>query len=106
MKAEFTLPPEFIDVISERVADKLRHLIAGIGKNDAEAVIFDKKGLASYMKVSESTINKLVSNKQIPHFKIQLGQSGGVRFYKRDVDKWIAKHTIPEIMLFNGKIRP
>lgn len=100
MKAELTLPPELVDQIADKVIGKLKPIISGNGKHDAEDVIFDKKGLASYMKVSESTVNKLVSNKQIPHFKIQPGQSGGVRFFKRDIDKWIGKQSIPEINQF------
>jgi excisionase family DNA binding protein len=96
MKAELTLSPEFVDSIADKVIEKLKPLVADCSKHDAAAVsIFDKKDLASYLKVSGSTINKLVSNKQIPYFKIQAGQSGGVRFQKKDVDKWIAKHAIP-----------
>ena len=100
------LEPEDIQAISTAVMEMLKPVIAENGKQHAEDVIFDKNGLASYIKVSESTINKLVSNKQIPHFKMQPGQSGGVRFFKRDIDRWIAKHTIPEITPFTVKIRP
>lgn len=98
MKAELTLPQELVDLIADKVIEKLKPFVADSSKHDTAAEgIFDKKGLASYMKVSESTINKLVSNKQIPHFKIHLGQSGGVRFHKRDIDKWISRHTTPEL---------
>jgi len=103
MKAE--LEPQDIQAIASAVAEMLKPVIAGKGKNESDDAIFDKKGLSSYMKISESTINKLVSNKQIAHFKIQSGQSGGVRFHKKDINRWIAKHTIPEIMPFAGKIR-
>ncbi len=104
MKTE--LEPQDINTISDMIIEKLRPVIVSNGNQAAIDIIFDKKGLSSYLKVSESTINKLVSNKQIPHFKIQSGQSGGVRFHKKDIDRWIAKHTIPEIMPFAGKIRP
>jgi len=100
------LEPEDIQAIAGAVMDMLKPVIAGKCQHEAVDTIFDKKGLSAYLKLSESTVNKLVSNKQIPHFKIQPGQSGGVRFYKRDVDRWIAKHTIPEIMPFSGKIVP
>lgn len=99
MKAELTLPPEIIRAIASEVVELLRPMLAGNGKAEPD-VIFDKKTLASYMKVSESTINKLVSDKRIPHFKINQGQSGGVRFNKRDIDKWISRQTIPEIDTF------
>jgi excisionase family DNA binding protein len=97
---------EEIQSIATAVTEMLKPFMAGHGKHQSEDVIFDKQGLAAYLKVSASTVNKLVSNKQIPHFKIQPGQSGGVRFYKRDIDKWISRQTIPEITMFRGKIRP
>jgi excisionase family DNA binding protein len=64
-------------------------------KHEAEDIVFDKKGLSEYLKVSISTIDKMVSNKEIPYFKIQPGQSGGVRFFKKDIDKWISRQTVP-----------
>jgi excisionase family DNA binding protein len=91
--------------ILPELADALRPHLSGNGKDGDGDVIFDKKGLSKYLKVSVSTINKLVSNKQIPHFKINHGQSGGVRFYKRDIDKWVARHTIPEINEVTAKLR-
>ncbi|MBF0556410.1 MAG: helix-turn-helix domain-containing protein [Nitrospirae bacterium] len=82
-----SLEPDDIQAIAEAVMERLKPSIAGNGKREYEDVIFDKKSLAAYLKVSESTISKLVSNKQIPHFKIQAGQSGGVPFRQRDIDK-------------------
>lgn len=96
MKAELHLPPELVKAIASEVAELLRPLLSN-GKHEAEDFIFDKKSLALYLRVSQSTINKMIVNKQIPFFKIQAGQSGGVRFYKRDIDRWISRHTIPEI---------
>jgi len=103
MKAELTLPQELVSEIVDRLFEKLKPLLLGNGKQE-EDVIMDKKGLAKYLNVSESTINKLVSNKQIPYFKIHQGQSGGVRFFKRNIDKWISRHTIPEINYYTGKL--
>lgn len=104
MKAELTLPPELVQEIALQVTELLKPIIACNGRRDAEDRVFDKKSLAEYLHLSESTINKLVSNKQISYFKIQQRQSGGVRFYKRDIDKWIARHTIPEINCFTGRL--
>jgi excisionase family DNA binding protein len=103
LKAELTLPAELVDLIADKVIERLKPIIAGNGKHE-DNIIFNKKSLSEYLNVSESTINKLVSNKQIPHFKIQPGQSGGVRFSKRDIDKWISRHTIPEINHYIGKM--
>jgi len=97
-----TLEQEDIQAIAEAVIEKLRPLLVSNNGHSADKV-FDKKGLAEYLNVSMSTINKLVSNKQVPHFKINHGSSGGVRFYKRDIDKWIQRQTIPDINPFQRK---
>jgi excisionase family DNA binding protein len=67
-------------------------------------IIFDKKKLAEYLGVSVSTISKLVSNKQIPYFKMQAGQSGAVRFRQQEIEKWILQKRIPDINPFPGKL--
>ncbi len=96
-----SLEHEDIQAIATAVIKILRPMLSD--NHIAEDVIFDKKGLSEYLKVSESTINKLVSNKQIPFFKIQQGQSGGVRFFKKNIDKWILRHSTPEVNQFTGK---
>jgi len=95
-----TLEAEDIELIVTKVIEAIRPLLVSNNEHSnghSEDRVFDKKGLAEYLNVSMSTINKLVSNKQIPHFKINHGSSGGVRFYKRDIDKWIQRQTIPDI---------
>jgi len=89
------LEQEDIELIVTKVIEAIRPLLSNSGHSEDK--VFDKKGLAEYLNVSMSTINKLVSNKQVPHFKINHGSSGGVRFYKRDIDKWIQRQTIPDI---------
>lgn len=96
MKAH--LEPSDIQAIAGAVAELLRPLLSnGNGKDETSNKVFNKKGLSEYLLISPSTINKMIVNKQIPYFKIQAGQSGGVRFYKRDIDRWISRQTIPEI---------
>ena len=99
MKAELTLPPELVKEIAKEVIELLKPLIVGNGTHEKN-IVFNKKSLSEYLNVSESTINKLIVNKQIPYFKIQQGQSGGVRFSKKDIDRWIQRQTIPEINPF------
>lgn len=94
---KISLEEEDRKAIVEELIAKLKPLLSGNGNNKQD-IIFDKKTLAAYLKVSESTINKLVSNKEIPHFKIQAGQSGAVRFRQRDIDKWIQRQSIPDIL--------
>ncbi|MDA8086737.1 MAG: helix-turn-helix domain-containing protein [Nitrospiraceae bacterium] len=98
------ISPEAYQAIASAVLEMLKPMISGSGKSAGEDTVFDKRGLAAYLHVSESTINKLVMNKQIPHFKIQAGQSGGVRFRQRDIDKWMQRHTVPEVTPCTGKI--
>lgn len=98
------LTMEVYQAIAETVEEKLRRLLMNSSKQIGPDV-FNKKGLAEYLHVSESTINKLVMNKQIPHFKIQSGQSGGVRFRQSDIDKWIKRQTIPEMNPVNNSVR-
>lgn len=102
MKTE--LEPQDIEAITLKVIDLLKPMLSGNGKYETEDKIFDKKALSEYLKLSQSAINKLIVNKQIPYFKIQPGQSGGVRFHKRDIDNWISRHTIPEINHYTGKM--
>lgn len=106
MKIEYTdIAPEVYENITAMLLDKLKPFILGNGKYSGEDAIFNKKTLAAYLHVSESTINKMVMNKQIPHFKMQAGQSGAVRFRQRDIDKWIQRQIIPDISPFAGKLR-
>lgn len=100
------LEPEDIQVIAAAVIETLKPILTDSGKTAGEDAVFDKKALASYLHISKSTIDKLVMNKQIPHFKIQPGQSGAVRFNKVHIDKWIQRQTIPDINPFTGKLRP
>jgi excisionase family DNA binding protein len=97
-----TLEVEDIQAIVTKVIEAIKPLLVS-NNGHSEDKVFDKKGLAEYLNVSMSTINKLVSYKQIPHFKINHGSSGGVRFYKRDIDKWIQRQTIPDINPFQRK---
>jgi len=97
MKAELTLPEELTRAIVEGVTERLIPLLSGIVTREPVPEVFDKKSLAGYLKVSESTLSKLVSNKQIPHFKVAHGQSGSVRFYRRDIERWIMRQTIRDV---------
>ncbi len=72
-------------------------ILSGNGKNDTEDTVINKRELAVYLRTSKSTVDKLVSNNEIPFFKIANGQSGGVRFSKKNIDKWIVKRSVPEV---------
>ena len=98
-----SLEQDDIQIIVSAVVEALKPMLSGNGKQDAGDVVFDKKGVAEYLKVSVSVIDKMVSKKEIPHFKIQPGQSGGVRFFRKDIDRWISRRTIPDVNPLQGR---
>jgi excisionase family DNA binding protein len=100
------LEPEDIEAIASAVMEMLRPIVADKDNHVAEDAVFNKKTLAAYLRVSESTISKMVMNRQIPYFKVQAGQSGAVRFRQRDIDKWIQRQTTPGINPFTRKMKP
>ena len=105
MKSE--LEQQDIEAIAQRVKEILKPMLSGNGKNETVDIIFNKKGLAKYLLTSRSTIDKLVSNNQIPFFKISKGQTSGVRFNKKAIDRWIKNKTVPETCQFTlKKIQP
>lgn len=86
---------EDIQSITSSLLEKLKPFLCSVEVREDQDAVYDKKGLAAYLKLSESTVSKMVSDLQIPFFKIQAGQSGGVRFRKKEIDKWITRRTIP-----------
>jgi excisionase family DNA binding protein len=90
------LEQQDIEAIAQRVKELLRPMLTSNGKNETEDILFNKNGLAKYLLTSRSTIDKLVSNNQIPFFKISKGQTSGVRFNKQAIDRWIKNKTVPE----------
>lgn len=92
MKAELTLPTELVDLIADKVIEKLRPLLSGNG-NAKEDIIFDVQGLAEYLRVSKQWIYERTHLKEIPHIKVD----GQLRFRKKDIDKWLNSYNIPAI---------
>ncbi len=77
--------------IALTVVEMLRPLLHRNGK--AEDIIFDKKGLSRYLGVEVSWIDKKVSYKEIPYFKI----GKYVRFKKAAIDKWVDRKMVSPI---------
>ena len=92
MKAELTLPPEFIDEIVERLFQRLKPVLSNNGKYEDD-VIYDVQGLAKYLSVSNKWIYERTQFKEIPHQKVK----GLLRFRKKDIDKWLNTHNVPSI---------
>jgi len=54
--------------------------------------IFTLREVAGYLKVTERTIYRLLSEKQIPAFKV----GGGWRFRRAELDAWITQRTLAD----------
>jgi len=89
MEVRFTLPPELIDQIAQRVVELLRPLLPGNGKAEPDT-IFTPETLAEYLQVDTSWVYKQVSLKAIPYFKT----GKYTRFRKSAIDKWIETQTV------------
>ena len=56
----------------------------------SERTIMNVPDVAVFLRVSESTIRKLVKEKKIPYFKIE----GRYLFYRGALEKWVNSLTI------------
>ena len=48
----------------------------------------NKREVAEYTGLSVHQINRLITRKAIPHYKIGLGSRAPVRFDRLEIDKW------------------
>jgi excisionase family DNA binding protein len=87
MRIEFE--PQDIELIAQRVVDLLKPAIT-TKKEKVDAMVFDVKSLAEYLKVSPHWIYERTHLKQIPHIKVR----GFLRFSKKDIDKWLDAFAI------------
>jgi excisionase family DNA binding protein len=88
---KLTLEEGDLETLALMIEERLRPLLSGNGKHEADDMIFNKKTLSAYLGVSQSSIDKMIVNKQIPYAKI----GGLVRFSRKAIDKWVAKKTVP-----------
>ena len=61
-----------------------------MSKSTDEGEILTIKQVADYLKVTERTMYRLASAKQIPAFKV----GGSWRFSRADIDNWIKQQTM------------
>jgi len=91
MKIEIDVSPEIIDLIADRVIEKLKLLLSiKEDKEKEKDEIFNARSLSYYLKVSTKWINELIRANEIPHTKI----NGQIRFKKSEIDKWYQKHSV------------
>lgn len=81
------LEPQDIEAIARKVVEMLLPLIPSARQEDE---VFDKQGLADYLKVDISWINKQIANRAIPYF--HLGKY--VRFKKSRIDRWVETKNV------------
>jgi hypothetical protein len=89
MKSE--LEPQDLEAIARKVADLLKPLL--FLNRGQEDVVFDKQGLAEYLQVDLSWIDKQITKRAIPYFK--LGKY--TRFKKVRIDRWINDQSVDPI---------
>lgn len=88
MKTE--LEQQDIEAVARKVVEMLRPLIMPTRSDDA---VFDKDGLAEYLHVDKSWVDKQITNRAIPFFKA----GKYTRFKKSHVDRWIENQRIDPI---------
>jgi excisionase family DNA binding protein len=85
MKTE--LEAEDIDVIADKVFERLKLIIDNNSKYEAEDTIFDVQGLAQYLKVGKQWVYEKVHQGSIPYYKV----GKYPRFRKSKIDDWLKK---------------
>lgn len=91
MKAELTFSPELVDLIADRVIEKLKPLLTGNGVNDDRYLT--TKELAKYLGVAYSTVAN--NKKYLPHTYF----NSIPLFKKSDIDNLLQQSSIKP----NGK---
>lgn len=94
---------EDIKIIVSKVIEAIKPLIAGDRKHGTEEdIIFDIKGLSSYLNVSIKWLYEQTCFKRIPHLKLSNKQ---LRFRKKDIDKWLDSLKRPAVSEPASKLR-
>lgn len=89
-----TATVDFIEAIRSDIKRELREEILGELQPEIErrlyANIFTFKEAAQYLKVSISTLRRMVKDREVPHFM----QRGNVYFRQTDLNKWIERRMV------------
>lgn len=62
----------------------------GSQMNEQNESVMDVGGACGYLKISERKLRALISDNEIPYFKI----GKAIRFHKEALDKWCMRKTI------------
>jgi excisionase family DNA binding protein len=77
-----------IERIANKVIESFKPLLRASPQNDAQELILDVNGLASYLKVNKSWVYERTHLNEMPHYKI----GKFTRFKKKDIDKWLEEN--------------
>ena len=61
--------------------------------------VFDVKELTRYLRCSDSTVRKLIKNKEIPNFRI----ANRIYFKKALIDMWIQNQCLKSVEVMNNE---
>ncbi len=98
---KLSLEAEDIDLIANRIIEKLKPIMSNNEKHEGND-IFDIKELAEYLQVTTKWVYQQTHLKTIPHLKLTNKQ---LRFKKKDIDKWLDTLKIPPVGEPTGKMR-
>ena len=60
--------------------------------------VFDVKELTRYLRCSDSTVRKLIKNKEIPNFRI----ANRIYYKKALIDMWIQNQCLKSVEVMNN----
>lgn len=60
--------------------------------------VFDVKELTRYLRCSDSTVRKLIKNREIPNFRI----ANRIYFKKALIDMWIQNQCLKSVEVMNN----
>ena len=91
-----------LEKIATIVVERLKPMLKDNNRATKGDKIFDVKGLAEYLGVNRSWVDKKVSQKEIPYFKC----GKYTRFKKSAIERWIDKESInpiPPLKIVNNR---
>lgn len=83
MKAELTLPPELVELIADKIIEKLKPLILNNDRPQGEDRIFTVGQLSEYIGLSKQWIYN--NKKEDPHFN----RRRKPLFRKSEINRWL-----------------
>lgn len=102
MKAEFTMPPEFVDAVATAVAERLRPMLKGLAAPPVKGDdLMSVEALAAHLGgVSLDWIYQRTAKNEIPFVKV--GRL--LKFRRSDIDRWLSSRSVPAVALLSAPL--